>query len=355
MWTFFIRECLGAAVLAVATGAVFGLGEFLRRTGAFSPEQSRKLLHIGGCATALLFPVLFHSHWTVLAICGGFFLLILWLSRRGALHAVNDVERRSYGGILHPVALYLCYLLATFYDHGFAFYEIAILVLALSDTAAALVGERYGRLRYRVDGEDYRSLEGSFFFFLVTYALVQHILLLFLKMPPLEASVLAFMIGAIVTLFESVSLGGADNLAIPIAVMAILIKNAKPDLAVMTQQIEYLAGSVVVVSVSLRVLGVMQGSGRVVMALLVYLASGLHSPWWGLMTWLGVMAAHYSRTLRLAEVRTVFALAALPFLTVMGFNLAEKLGGWFDLRVSTPIYAVSLIASFLLVRTYEKR
>ncbi len=354
MWTFFIRECIGAAVLAAATGAVFGLGEFLRRTGTLSPEQSRKMLHIGGCATALLFPVLFHSHWSVLAICGGFFLLILWLGRRGKLHAVNDVSRRSYGGLLHPVALYLCYLLATFYG-CFAFYEIAILVLALSDTAAALVGERYGRLRYRVDGDDCRSLEGSFFFFLVTYALVHHILLLYLKMAPPEASVLAFMIGVIVTLFESVSLGGADNLAIPIGVMAILIKNAHPDLAAMTRQVVYLAGSIALVCVSMRVLGVMHGSGRVVTALLVYLASGLHSFWWGLMTCIGIVAAHYSSTLRLAEVRTVFALAALPFLTVMGFNLVEKLGGWSDLMVSTPVYAASLIISFLLVRAYEKR
>jgi ABC-type anion transport system duplicated permease subunit len=79
MWTFFIRECIGASVLAVLTGAVFALGEILRRTGVLSPEQSRKMLHIGGCVTALLFPVLFHSHWSVLVICGGFFLLILWL------------------------------------------------------------------------------------------------------------------------------------------------------------------------------------------------------------------------------------------------------------------------------------
>ena len=326
MWTFFVRECFGALVLALLTGAVFGLGEFLRRRGVLSPEQSRKLLHVGGCGTALLFPVLFHSHWSVLAICGGFFALILFLSRRGQLHAVDDVKRRSYGGALHPVALYLCYLLATFYG-CFAFYEIAILVLALSDAAAALVGERYGRFRYRVDGDDYRSIEGSFFFFLVTYALVHHILLLVIGMAPLEASVLAFMIGVIVTLFESVSLGGADNLAIPIGVMAILIKNAHPDLHAMTHQI----------------------------VCLVDLASGLHSPWWGVMTVLGAAAIHYSRTLRLAEVRTVLALAALPFLTVMGFNLAEKLGGWFDLAVSTPVYALSLIVSFISVRAYEKR
>jgi hypothetical protein len=163
------------------------------------------------------------------------------------------------------------------------------------------------------------------------------------------------MIGAIVTLFESVSLGGADNLAIPIGVMAILIKNAHPDVAVMAHQIACLAVSVLAVCIPMRILGVMQGSGRVVTALLVYLASGLHSPWWGLVTWLGAVAAHYSHTLRLAEVRTVFALAALPFLTVMGFNLAEKLGGWSDLRISTPVYAVSLIVSFIAVRVYEKR
>ena len=51
----------------------------------------------------------------------------------------------------------------------------------------------------------------------------------------------------------------------------------------------------------------------------------------------------------------MFALAALPFLTVMGFNLAEKLGGWSDLRISTPVYAVSLVVSFIAVRAYEKR
>ena len=51
----------------------------------------------------------------------------------------------------------------------------------------------------------------------------------------------------------------------------------------------------------------------------------------------------------------VFALAALPFLVVMGFNLAEKLAGWSNLWVSTPVYALSLVISFISVRAYEKR
>ena len=53
-------------------------------------------------------------------------------------------------------------------------------------------------------------------------------------------------------------------------------------------------------------------------------------------------------------MRTVFALAALPFLVVMGFNLAEKLGGWSKFWVSTSVYALSLVVSFFSVRAYEK-
>lgn len=354
MLTKLLHELAGLALLAVFTGFVFALGEMLRRRGRLTPEQSRKMLHIGGCATAFAFPFLFTSHWTVLAICGGFFLLIAFLGRRGALHAVSDVERKSYGSLLHPVALYICYRLAD-YNHNFAFYEIAILVLALSDTAAAFVGQRYGHLRYRVDKKDFRTLEGSVFFFLVTYALVHHILLLALKMAPLEATALSLMIAILVTLFEAVSLGGADNIAVPLGVMAILIKNAHPCLHAMTEQLVFMGVSFAVTCAAMRLFGVMEGSGRVVTALLVYLSAGLISPWWGVMTLIAAFLVHCSHTLRLQEVRTVFALWGVPFLTVMAFNLAEKLAGWRNLVFATPVYALVLLMSCFLVRQYEKR
>ena len=46
MWMFFVRECFGALVLALLTGAVFGLGEFLRRRGVVA----KRLHAVGGVA-----------------------------------------------------------------------------------------------------------------------------------------------------------------------------------------------------------------------------------------------------------------------------------------------------------------
>ena len=50
-------------------------------------------------------------------------------------------------------------------------FPVPILIMALSDTGAAVVGKRYGIVQYRVI-EDYRSLGGSTTFFGVTFALV---------------------------------------------------------------------------------------------------------------------------------------------------------------------------------------
>ena len=354
MWTRFLHEALGAALITAFTLAVFAIGELLRRREILSPEQSRKLLHVGGCCSALAFPVLFTTHWSVLAVCGGFTALILWLQYKGSLHAVDDVSRKTYGGALHPVALYVCYLLAI-WRGNFTFFEISVLVLALSDTAAALVGARYGRLRYSVGGDDYRSLEGSVFFFLVTYAIVHHILLLGLDMARWDATVLSLLIAVLVTLFEAVSLGGADNLVIPIGVMIILIKNARPDVAAITRQIICLVVSLALVCLPMRLSGLMRGSGRVVMSLLVYLASGLVSPFWGLATLLWAYLLNLSRTLRMREIKTVFSLAALPCLAIVSYNIAEKGFNWRPLAYATPFFLAALFLSCLVVRSYEKK
>ena len=90
------------------------------------------------------------------------------------------------------------------------------------------------------------------------------------------------------------------------------------------------------------------------MSLLVYLAAGLYSPWWGLATLLAVLAMHADGTSRLGDVKTVFAFSALPFLVIMGFNMTEKLGHVRPFAIATLVYLVSLLFSFLIARRYGK-
>ena len=92
-----------------------------------------------------------------------------------------------------------------------------------------------------------------------------------------------------------------------------------------------------------------------VMSLLVYLASGLVSPFWGLATLLWAYLLNLSRTLRMKEVKTVFGLAALPFIVIMSINIAVKVFNWRPIAVATPVFLAALFLSYLAVGSYEKK
>lgn len=63
-------------------------------------------------------------------------------------HAVYDVKRRTYGEYFYPLAIFACALLAEQSWH----FAVAILLLAVADGMAAVVGTRYKKsaLPYRV-------------------------------------------------------------------------------------------------------------------------------------------------------------------------------------------------------------
>ena len=63
------------------------------------------------------------------------------------------------------MAIYLVFLLGY---HTPVLYFIAILTLSVSDAVAALIGKRYGSIRFKIEGET-KSLEGSVSFFFITF------------------------------------------------------------------------------------------------------------------------------------------------------------------------------------------
>ena len=139
-------EPLGACFLIGLFAALIGLAEFLARRTAMAPEWTRKLVHLGGGLGCLLFPLLVNNPITVLvlALCfGGIF----WIGeRRRWLLCLCRVSRKSRGSVYYPFAIAVLFWLTA---ERYGLYLSAVLVLTVSDTAAALVGSRYGRIRYR--------------------------------------------------------------------------------------------------------------------------------------------------------------------------------------------------------------
>ena len=167
-------------VFAAAMAALFAILTILRRTTRLSAESIRKLFHLGGGAAALSLPWLFSAFWPVLVLAGGSTLGFLALRLVPALQAgpgqiLQSVSRKSFGEFSFMLGVLTVYAIA---GDSVVVYSIGILVLAVADTAAALVGVFYGKHPYDVPGGR-KSAEGSSAFLLTAFLCVLVPLLLF--------------------------------------------------------------------------------------------------------------------------------------------------------------------------------
>lgn len=209
-----------ALVVAAIFLSLVGLGEILRGLNFCSQEATRKFVHLTGGVVSLSFAYLFKSHWTILGLCFAFVSLMIFTKKFGLLPSVHGVKRKSSGDLLHPIAIYLTFA-ATVQMEKPEYYLISIMVLSVSDALAAIIGVSYGYKVFRVE-EEKKSLEGSFIFLLSTFLIVHLGLLLLTHTGRLESVLVALLIAVLVTCFEAISLGGADNIIIPFGTLFIL-------------------------------------------------------------------------------------------------------------------------------------
>jgi dolichol kinase/uncharacterized membrane protein SirB2 len=215
-------ELIRAGIISGIYLIIFTIAELWRAFGKPQTETTRKFVHFGSGAVCLSFSYFFSSHWTIMAL-GVLFVAIMMITKKtGLLKSVHDVKRRSGGSIYYPIAVYFSFLIANTSGKP-QFYLIAILVLALSDSFAALIGGQYGLKLYKVE-EDHKSLEGSVVFFLSTFIIVLVGLLLLSTTGRAESILIAVYIALLVTAFEAISLNGADNLFIPLGTLVVLLR-----------------------------------------------------------------------------------------------------------------------------------
>ncbi len=201
----------GALFISTAILALFGTAEALKRLRQTPTEWTRKLTHMGSGVIVFGVPWMIRSPWTVAALSLAFAGILIGGRVTGWLSSVHDVERQTSGAYYYPFAVLGLFLLA---DGDKLLYCVPLAVMAVADTGAALVGKHRGQVRYKVlDGD--RSLEGSFTFFGLAFALVL-VGLAIAGRPGWPAMLLVtLVVASLTTSVEAVSVRGSDNLLIP--------------------------------------------------------------------------------------------------------------------------------------------
>ncbi|MDD5195578.1 MAG: hypothetical protein PHQ96_07910 [Candidatus Omnitrophica bacterium] len=270
------KEAITALIVAGIYLFIFLIGEAVRRLIPSNTEISRKAVHLLGGLTALSFPYLFVSHWSVLILSLAFCAIVFLAKRKGILKSVHDVKRKSHGVIYYPLAIYLIFLLSSTKP---VIYFIAILVMTVSDAMAALVGGKYGVIKFDVEG-NLKSLEGSMAFFFASFLCIHLPLLLLTGIGRIESVLIAFIIALLVTGFEAISLSGSDNIIVPLGTYFILAKLITKPLNVVIWQAEILliliaAGLIMFIRPRL-----FKASGLIAMVMLNYAALSLCNYYW---------------------------------------------------------------------------
>ena len=220
------KEILNTIILATAFLALFSIAELLYHYARLKAEITRKIVHVFTGVLTLLFPVMLSSHWSVLFLCASFAAILLASLHFKLLPSINAIDRKSAGSLCYPLAVYLCFLVYTIYigDGATYIYLIfynPILILAICDPIAALVGRNFPWGKYRVRGGT-KTISGSMAFFIVA-TLISFFLMkqlgkdYFDELPIII--IYSIIIGLFTALAEAVTGNGYDNLTIPFAFM----------------------------------------------------------------------------------------------------------------------------------------
>jgi phytol kinase len=326
--------------------SLLAIAEIWSRLGHAKPESTRKLVHIGGGVIGLSLPWLLNSPLVVFVLTVSLSAIFLAGGKTGLLKSLHGVERKSRGSEYYPLAIFLIFLLAA--DRPWL-YLTAVIVLAVADAFAALIGIRYGRLRYEIEGE-YKSVEGSTVFFVIAFLAILLPALLMTNMPRAVCVLSALLVAMLVTLFEAISLEGTDNIFVPIAVVFVMQKiTTKPASEIVYQNVSLLLIVAIVALLTWRYHWFNPG-GALTFILFIFATWSLGSRRWSAPVFIALIAVIVirqwiaSRAEHPMKVRMLLRAVLVPFLFLATANFT----GRYDLFYGPYITVIAATLSFLL-------
>ncbi|MDZ7342611.1 MAG: hypothetical protein ONB27_14725, partial [candidate division KSB1 bacterium] len=195
------------------------LTELIRKRFKLSVEATRKFVHIITGLLIALTPLLLTNAMPLLIISGSFVVINLIAIRKHWLPGMHATPQVSYGTVFYPASFFILSLLLW---HNYKSVLVtAMLIMAIADALAAIVGRSVSSPRlYQISGET-KSFQGSLAMFAATFIIVVGGMHLFLPIDGLSipwASILwiASIAAIMATVCESISFRGSDNLTVPL-------------------------------------------------------------------------------------------------------------------------------------------
>ncbi len=195
-------------------------------------ELKRKALHISVGLTALSFPLFLSAPWMIITALG---LVVAWLVAVRHIPALrqhfgtvlHDIRRESLGEIYFAFSIAGLMLLT---QHEPILFVIPILILALADAFAAIVGKIFpiGPLAGIARG---KTAAGCTAFFLVAFIVSFWSLVAFADLQTAHALMVATGLALTTCVAEAISRRGIDNLVVPAMAYLILLFSNIPDYA----------------------------------------------------------------------------------------------------------------------------
>ncbi len=210
---------VNALIASICIAVILVVSEIAWKRAHIKDELARKFVHIVSGVFIAFLPFWVDYKWILVLAVG--FVLINFLNRyTKSFHAINAVQRKSWGDVLFGVGVFI----VAYFEPSPWIFAAAILQVSLADGLAALAGVTYGKKHgmYYLFGQP-KSVIGSVVFFLTSFI----ILTLVLSFDPYIASVLTimpfiFMLSLMLVCIENLAIYGLDNIALPIVTLIAL-------------------------------------------------------------------------------------------------------------------------------------
>lgn len=201
------------------------LAELGQKKLNFSSEWTRKFVHIFTGLLVSITPFIFKEPAAPFWMGILFVILNIISLKKESLKGMNKTDRKSFGTVYFPIAFVL--LVAFCWNHHKSVFILSIMVMAIADAVAAMVGEAVKNPHVYQWGQDKKSIEGSMTMASVTFILISAGLYLLAQMDGYTLSLfqlvkIGLITAIIATVLEGLSSYGSDNLTIPLGVAFVL-------------------------------------------------------------------------------------------------------------------------------------